>query len=129
LSAKNLDDIPTAVGQVSLLITSVAEAEAFYGGVLGLRHLYTFGDLTFFACGETRLYLQAVPAERWTAGSVIYLQVADIHGARRRLTGKVEFLDSPHMIHRHADGTEEWMTFFHDPAGNTLALISQKAAD
>ena len=29
------------------------------------------------------------------------------------------------MIHRHADGTEEWMAFFSDPDGRPLALMSQ----
>jgi methylmalonyl-CoA/ethylmalonyl-CoA epimerase len=29
------------------------------------------------------------------------------------------------MIHRHADGTEEWMAFFSDPEGRPLALMSQ----
>lgn len=29
------------------------------------------------------------------------------------------------MIHRHADGTEEWMAFFKDPDGRTLAILSQ----
>ena len=32
------------------------------------------------------------------------------------------------MIHRHDDGTEEWMAFFADPFGNTLALMSQVVA-
>ena len=32
----------------------------------------------------------------------------------------------PHVIHRDdAAGTEEWMAFFEDPDGNTLALMSR----
>ena len=32
----------------------------------------------------------------------------------------------PHVIHRdEAAGTEEWMTFFEDPDGNTMALMSR----
>jgi methylmalonyl-CoA/ethylmalonyl-CoA epimerase len=31
------------------------------------------------------------------------------------------------MIHRHADGTEEWMCFFEDPDGRPLALMSRVA--
>lgn len=114
-----------AVGQVSLLVTSVPETEAFYGGVLGLTHLYTFGDLVFFACGPTRLFLRAVAAADWSPGSIVYLQVDDIYAAQRALAAALTFVDAPHMIHRHADGTEEWMTFFTDPAGNTLALMAQ----
>lgn len=115
----------TAVGQVSLLVTSVAGTEAFYADVLGLEHLYTFGDLVFFACGPTRLFLRAVPAADWTPSSIVYLQVDDIHAAHRALTAALTFVDAPHMIHRHADGTEEWMSFFSDPAGNRLAVMSQ----
>ena len=31
----------------------------------------------------------------------------------------------PARIHTHDDGTEEWMTFFEDGEGNTLALMSR----
>ena len=37
----------------------------------------------------------------------------------------VKFQGAPHLIHRHADGTEEWMAFFEDPDGNYLALMEQ----
>jgi hypothetical protein len=31
----------------------------------------------------------------------------------------------PHMIHRHDDGTEEWMAFFKDNDGRPLGVMSQ----
>jgi hypothetical protein len=37
----------------------------------------------------------------------------------------VKFSSAPHVIHRHQDGTEEWMAFFDDPEGRTLAWMSQ----
>lgn len=115
----------TSVGQVALYVTSVDVAERFYRDVLGLAHLYTFGDLTFFDAGGTRLYLHAVQPEKWVAGSVVYLRVGDIHAAYEKLGGAdVQFNGAPHMIHRHEDGTEEWMVFFTDPSGNMLALMS-----
>jgi hypothetical protein len=40
-------------------------------------------------------------------------------------TRGIEFVDAPHLIHRHADGTEEWMAHFHDPEGRPLAIMSQ----
>lgn len=122
---------PTAlssVGQIALHVTSIADAELFYRHVLGLPHLYTFGDLAFFDCGGTRLYLQAVDAEKWVAGSILYFQVGDIHATYERLRAAgVIWQGAPHMIHRHEDGTEEWMAFFADPSGNTLAVMSQIA--
>jgi hypothetical protein len=41
------------------------------------------------------------------------------------MTEGVKFLNAPHMIHTHADGTEEWMCFFEDLEGRPLALMSQ----
>ena len=29
------------------------------------------------------------------------------------------------MIHRHADGTEEWMAFFNDLEGRPLAIMAE----
>jgi predicted enzyme related to lactoylglutathione lyase len=116
----------TSVGQVALHVTSIDAAETFYRDVLGLPHLYTFGDLAFFDCGGTRLYLQAVDAEKWVAGSIIYFQVGDIHATYEKLSASgVKWQGAPHMIHRHEDGTEEWMAFFSDPSANTLAVMSR----
>jgi len=33
-------------------------------------------------------------------------------------------LGLPHMIHRHPDGTEEWLAHFNDPEGRPLAIMS-----
>jgi catechol 2,3-dioxygenase-like lactoylglutathione lyase family enzyme/DNA-binding CsgD family transcriptional regulator len=116
----------TSVGQIALYVTSVDDTERFYRDVLGLPHLYTFGDLAFFDCGGIRLYLHAVDPEKWVAGSVVYFRVGDIHATYERLLAEgVHWNGAPHLIHRHDDGTEEWMAFFTDPAGNTLALMSQ----
>ena len=42
--------------------------------------------------------------------SLLYFRVEDIHGACASLQARgVEFINAPHMIHRHADGMEEWM--------------------
>ncbi len=115
------------IGQVSLLVTETARAERFYRDTLGLPHLYTFGDLAFFEAGGVRLYLQAVPASDWMAGSVLYFRVSDIGAAHRELVARgVEFAQPPGLVHRHAStGIEEWMAFFRDSEGNMLALMAQ----
>jgi DNA-binding CsgD family transcriptional regulator/predicted enzyme related to lactoylglutathione lyase len=114
------------LGQVSLLITDTERATAFYRDGLGLTHLYTFGDLTFFDCAGVRLYLHRVPAERWQAGSVLYLRVGDIDASHRELAARgTTFAGAPHLVHRHDSGVEEWMAFFSDTEGNQLALMSQ----
>ena len=62
------------------------------------------------------------------ADSILYFRVEDIHKMREQLEGKgVTFTHAPHMIHRHDDGTEEWMAFFEDDEGRPLAIMSQVA--
>ena len=113
-----------ALAQISRTVRDIKESEAWYGQTLGLRHLYTFGSLAFFDCGGTRLYLHA--QEKPGPESILYLRVEDIRAAYEALAARgVEFGDVPHMIHRHADGTEEWMAHFKDPEGRPLAIMSQ----
>jgi DNA-binding CsgD family transcriptional regulator/predicted enzyme related to lactoylglutathione lyase len=113
------------IGQISRTVRDIDAACVWYGTVLGLKHLYTFGKLAFFDCGGTRLYLSAEGQEPGPE-SILYLRVDDVAAAHTELTARgVEFLGAPHLIHRHGDGTEEWMAFFKDPEGRPLALMSQ----
>lgn len=113
------------IGQISRSVRDIQQAEAWYRGVLGLSHLYTFGKLAFFDCGGTRLFLTQNDAEP-TAESILYLSVENIEAAYRALEARgVEFVSPPHLIHKHADGTEEWMAFFKDPEGRPLAIMAQ----
>jgi DNA-binding CsgD family transcriptional regulator/catechol 2,3-dioxygenase-like lactoylglutathione lyase family enzyme len=115
-----------SLGQVSRTVADLAASTAFYGDTLGLPQLYTFGELAFFDCGGIRLYLHQTEV---TPESCLYFRVADIHATHRELEAKgVAFVGAPHMIHRHADGTEEWMAFFTDPEGRTLALMARTGA-
>jgi catechol 2,3-dioxygenase-like lactoylglutathione lyase family enzyme len=113
-----------AIGQIARSVRDIQVAVDFYGGVLGLPHLYTYGDLAFFDCGGTRLFLSAVeePAE----SSVLYFRVDDIQAAYDELRGRgVKFENAPHLIHKHDNGVEEWMAFFPDPDGQLLAIMAQ----
>jgi DNA-binding CsgD family transcriptional regulator/catechol 2,3-dioxygenase-like lactoylglutathione lyase family enzyme len=113
------------IGQISRTVANIDQAQEWYGKVLGLKHLYTFGKLAFFDCGGTRLYLSQ---ENGKPGpeSCLYLRVEDIDAAHEELKARgVEFSSAPHLIFKHADGTEEWMAFFKDPEGRTLAIMAQ----
>jgi DNA-binding CsgD family transcriptional regulator/catechol 2,3-dioxygenase-like lactoylglutathione lyase family enzyme len=113
-----------SVGQISRSVADVEAAERWYRDVIGLDHLYTFGDLAFFDCGGTRLMLSQAKNKPGDE-SVIYLRVPDIDSAHARLTAVgVEFVNAPHMIHKHDDGVEEWMAFFKDLEGRPLAIMS-----
>ena len=112
------------LAQISRTVRDIKESEAWYGTTLGLPHLYTFGSFAFFDCGGTRLYLLA--QEKPGPESILYLRADDIRAAYDTLRARgVEFADAPHLIHRHADGTEEWMAHFHDPEGRPLAIMAQ----
>ena len=115
----------TQIGQVSRTVSDAAASEKWYREVLGLPHLYTFGTLAFFDIGGTRLMLSQ---EKGGAAreSILYMSVADITAAHEALQSRgVKFTHAPHLIHRHPDGTEEWMAFFEDPDGRPLAVMSQ----
>jgi DNA-binding CsgD family transcriptional regulator len=70
------------IGQISRVVSDIGRAVDWYGGVLGLPHLYTFGDLAFFDCGGIRLFL-SLPENGAAGGeeSVLYFRVADIRAA------------------------------------------------
>ena len=111
------------LAQIARTVRDVKESLAFYRERLGLKHLYSFGPLAFFDLGGTRLMLseQALAPE-----SILYLRVEDIRAACAALAARgVEFTAAPHLIHRHADGSEEWLAHFNDPEGRPLALLSQ----
>jgi DNA-binding CsgD family transcriptional regulator/catechol 2,3-dioxygenase-like lactoylglutathione lyase family enzyme len=113
-----------ALGQIARKVKDISAARQWYGEVLGLKHLYSFGDLAFFDCGGTRLFLSQ--GESGEGDSILYFQVPDIRSAHAALGAKgIEFLQAPHMIHRHEDGTEEWMAFFKDNDGRPLAIMAQ----
>ena len=118
------------IGQISLSIRDVARAEAFYGEALGLPHVFTFGDLAFFDAGGVRLYLHRKDEVDWRPASILYFLVADIHATQDALAGRgVHFTGAPHVIYTdEATGTEEWMSFFDDGEGNTLALMARVTA-
>ena len=116
-----------ALGQISRSVRDIHAAEAWYRDTLGLVHLYTFGNLAFFDCDGVRLFL--AESEKESTESILYFRVTDIHGVCAAMTQRgVEFVNAPHMIHKHADGAEEWMAFFKDNEGRPLALMEQVRA-
>lgn len=112
------------IAQIARSVRDIVQSEDWYRNILGLPHLYTFGKLAFFDCAGTRLMLsqEAAPA----AESILYLRVGNIAQAYELLKSRgVEFINAPHMIHRHADGTEEWLSVFKDLEERPLALMTQ----
>lgn len=114
------------IGQIALGVADVDRSEAFYGGVLGLRKLFRFGDLTFFDCSGVRLMLEnARDGEAPAASGYIYFRCADITLAVAELRKRgVVFTSDPHQIAR-MDDHDLWMAFFADPDGHGLALMQE----
>jgi DNA-binding CsgD family transcriptional regulator/catechol 2,3-dioxygenase-like lactoylglutathione lyase family enzyme len=114
------------IGQIARSVANIETAVAWYAGTLGLPHLFTAGSLGFFDCGGTRLMLSEGDG---AADSILYFSVPDIRAAHLELQARgVVFVAAPHMIHRHPDGTEEWMAFFHDNQGRPLAIMAHVPA-
>jgi catechol 2,3-dioxygenase-like lactoylglutathione lyase family enzyme len=119
------------LGQVSMLTRSAAMSEAWFKEKLELPHIFTFGDLVFFDCDGTRLFIREVPDADWRPSSILYFLVPDIGRAHRELTERgVRFQGPPHRIYKDdTTGVEDWMAFFDDPDGNLLAIMAHVAPE
>lgn len=122
----------TRLHQVAAKRGPAAETLEFYRDTLGARFLAEFDPpgLLFFEFDGVRLLL-----EENAPLTVLYFRVDDIHASYQALRARgIEFDSEPHLIHTDETGvfdnagTEEWMAFFKDPAGNTLALASRLQA-
>ena len=116
-------DVPLgSIGQIARSVSNMEAARRWYTEILGLRFLYAFGNLAFFDCDGVRLFLSEGQGE---ASSIVYFRVPDIHAATQALQRRgVDFVNAPHLIHRHDDWTEEWMAFFKDNEGRPLGLMA-----
>lgn len=114
------------LGQIAINTHDTERATAFYRDALGLRLLFTAGNLAFFDCAGVRLMLTPPEKPEFDhPGSILYFNVPDIKAAHRRmLASGVHFQDEPHLIARMPNH-DLWMTFFHDTEGNLLALMSE----
>ena len=114
------------IGQISLTVDDVDEAERFYGDILGIRKLFRFGELSFFDCSGLRIFIEkSNTAPFKPESSVLYFRTSDIGLAFQQLKARgVSFIDTPHLIAPMEDH-DLWMVFFKDPAGNTLGLMHE----
>jgi catechol 2,3-dioxygenase-like lactoylglutathione lyase family enzyme len=116
------------LAQITNVVHDIERAVKFHRDTLGLPLLFQAPPaLAFFQVGSVRLMLS--PPENPSQdhpGSVLYLKVKDIESMHRSLSAKgVRFVDEPHRVHAAAD-YDLWMTFFHDPDNNPMALMEEK---
>lgn len=116
--------------QIAIFSQNLEESEAFYREFLGARFIQKYDPpgLLFFDFNGVRLLI-----EKGAPKSLVYFWVDDIDAAYQQLKDKgIEFSSEPHPIFRDETGVfgepqqDEWMAFFNDPSGNTIALASRK---
>ena len=120
----------TRIHQVAANVIDTEKTKDFYLNVLGARFIREFDPpgLLFFDFSGTRLLF-----EQGCSPATLYFWVDDLERAHAELIERGVIFDSePHLIHKDDEGTfdnpgtEEWMAFFKDPGGNTLALVSRQ---
>jgi catechol 2,3-dioxygenase-like lactoylglutathione lyase family enzyme len=115
--------MPHRLSQLSRRVENLDRARHFWRETLRIPELYAFPGLAFFDLGPTRLMLKETGTR--VEADILYLDTPDITAALADLAERGALMTgTPHMVHQHADGTEEWMAFFEDDEGRPLALHS-----
>ncbi|MDA1280431.1 MAG: VOC family protein [Chloroflexi bacterium] len=129
------------IGQIALHVSDVEKSVEFYGGLLGMVKIFAAPNLAFFDNGGVRLMLSSAKESSGESsdkpgqesvhehgpahGSVIYYRVDDVQTSYEQfVSAGVVFQDEPHIVHSSAN-YELWMSFFKDPDGNQLAIMSE----
>jgi methylmalonyl-CoA/ethylmalonyl-CoA epimerase len=114
----------STIGQIALTVRDLSPAVEFYRDKLRIRLLFQAPNMAFFDCGGIRLMLGPSEGAR-ERSSILYFKVDDIQSASEALESRgVAFERAPHLVGKMPDH-DLWMAFFRDPAGNTLALMSE----
>lgn len=112
------------IGQIAVNVADLEAAVAFYRDILGMKFLFQVPGLAFFDCDGVRLLLDELAGWQHPS-SILYYKVDDIQGAYQTLEQqKVVFKEQPHLVAKMPDH-DLWMSFFEDPSGNLLALMSE----
>jgi catechol 2,3-dioxygenase-like lactoylglutathione lyase family enzyme len=107
--------------QIARRVEHLDRARTFWRDTLQIAELYSFPGLAFLDLGPTRLMLRETGTR--DEADLLYLPTPDLPATHANLAARgVTFLQPPHRIHTHPDGTEEWMAFFQDDEGRPLAL-------
>jgi catechol 2,3-dioxygenase-like lactoylglutathione lyase family enzyme len=115
--------MPQTLSQLSRRVEDLARARAFWRDTLQIPELYAFPGLAFFDLGPIRLMLKETGTR--DEADILYLATSDIAAAHADLSDRgASMTGTPHLIHTHPDGTQEWMAFFKDDEGRDLALHS-----
>ena len=119
--------------QVAMHVADLDATQAFYRDVVGADFVARFDPpgLLFFDFDGVRVLFEIGGEAK--GNSILYLWTDDIDARVAELESKgVGFIHRPLAVHKDEDGTfgtpgeTEWMAFFEDPDGNTLALVTRR---
>ena len=117
----------SAIGQIAIVVSDVAQATTFYRDVLGLKFLFSAGpNLAFLDAGGVRLMLTQ-PEGNGEVGknSLLYFKAADLAATHAAILGRgAKNEHAPRMIAKMPDH-ELWMAFVRDPDGNVIGMMSE----
>lgn len=115
-----------AIGQIAINVHDTERATAFYRDVLGLKHLFTAGQLAFFDCGGVRLMLSPPSSPQYDhPASILYFKVDDIQAAYARLKSlNVKMEGEPHLVAKLPDH-DLWLAGFYDSEGNVMEFMAE----
>ena len=127
MTAPAMNDIQiNKIGQIAINVHDTTRAVEFYRDTLGLKLLFTAGQLAFFDCGGVRLMLSPPEKPEFDhPSSILYFTVDNIQAAYDRLVHRgVKIEDQPHVVARMPDH-DLWLAAFRDSEGNLMALMSE----
>jgi catechol 2,3-dioxygenase-like lactoylglutathione lyase family enzyme len=128
MTALNSNLALSAIDQIGLGCTDLAEAQRFYCGVLGLTLADDIpGMAKLFNCAGVNLIV--FKGDTVPPSSIVYFKVEGVAGriqeaAEQLKAAGVTIEKEPQCIAKNWHGTDVYLAFFRDPFGNMLALKS-----
>ena len=120
---------PSHIVQIAIPIQDLDRAKRFYGGTLGLAHLFDAPPgLSFFQCGETRLMLSGPESPDQAKASIIYYGVPDARAAGAALAAEGATQIEPARCIARVGDRDIWLAIAEDGEGNLLGLMSEEEA-
>ena len=114
------------IGQIAINVHDTNRAVGFYRDVLGLKLLFTAGQLAFFDCGGVRLMLTPPSSKEFDhPSSILYFKVDDIQKAYAWLVShNVKTEGEPNLVAKMPDH-DLWLAGFRDSEGNVMEFMSE----
>lgn len=114
------------IGQVSLVVSDLDRAVAFYRDNVGITLAFQVPNMAFFVCGDVRIMMTLPEQGQPVANSVLYFVTDEIEARHAELVAKgVKPEGEPHLIAKMPDH-DLWMAFFRDSEGNLMALMEER---